>query len=321
MREDIYRVEIPLKGNPLKALFSYFIKGIEKNIIIDTGFNSEACKEHLLGAIKELDIDISKTIVILTHLHSDHCGLAYMLESMGADIYASKIDGDIINDMCTEEYWDKFKEYEKAFGLDVDSTSFIQHPGYKYRPENKCNIKYLKEGDKITCGNYCFEVVETPGHTPGLIGLYDSDNKVYYSGDHILGKITPNIAYWGEGRNDLNVYLKSLDKIKEYDINEVYTPHRYIVTDIKTRIGELCKHHKDRLEEIMDVVGHEKITPRDVASKMSWSLTCKEWSDFPDPQKWFATSEAMSHLEYLYYDGRLNKDIHNETFYYSKLIK
>ncbi|MCQ2550885.1 MAG: MBL fold metallo-hydrolase [Clostridia bacterium] len=44
--------------------------------------------------------------------------------------------------------------------------------------------KLLAEGDEITCGNMCFKVIETPGHTPGGICLYTPG--VLFSGDTLF---------------------------------------------------------------------------------------------------------------------------------------
>jgi len=40
-------IEVVLPNNPLKALNSYVIKGNEKSLIIDTGFNREECIDAL----------------------------------------------------------------------------------------------------------------------------------------------------------------------------------------------------------------------------------------------------------------------------------
>ena len=40
LANNLWRLEIPLVGNPLKALNSYLITG-ERNLLIDTGFNEE----------------------------------------------------------------------------------------------------------------------------------------------------------------------------------------------------------------------------------------------------------------------------------------
>ena len=55
---------------------------------------------------------------------------------------------------------------------------------------------------------------------------------------------------------------------------------------------------------------------RDVAAKMNWRIRAKSWEDFPSPQKWFASSEAMAHLEHLYCIGKLEKDMVGEKVYF-----
>ena len=41
--KDLWQLEIPLVGNPLKNLNSYLILG-ERNLLIDTGFRQEPCR-------------------------------------------------------------------------------------------------------------------------------------------------------------------------------------------------------------------------------------------------------------------------------------
>ena len=42
--ENLYRIGIPLPGNPLKELNSYLIRGTEGDLLIDTGFRREECR-------------------------------------------------------------------------------------------------------------------------------------------------------------------------------------------------------------------------------------------------------------------------------------
>lgn len=72
--EDIYEVKLPLKGSSLKELSSYIIKGRERSCIIDVGFETEECMKILLDAADELALDRSRTDILLTHSHRDHCG-------------------------------------------------------------------------------------------------------------------------------------------------------------------------------------------------------------------------------------------------------
>ncbi len=94
--ENIYLEELPLPNNPLKYLNFYIIKGKDKSMIIDTGFNREDTKEHMMEIFKELDLKPENTILFLTHLHSDHTGLATYFQDMGLTVYISKTDGDLL---------------------------------------------------------------------------------------------------------------------------------------------------------------------------------------------------------------------------------
>lgn len=314
--KGIYKHEIPLPGNPLKAINSYIISSENRNLIIDTGFNSKECKEAFMKGIKKLNIDLSKTDLFITHLHSDHCGLAAALNKEGVKIYTGKIDGKMINDMTCDAYWEKFEEYGVMFDLEKDDISFDDHPGYKYCPKEKIDFIPLEEGNTINIGEYTFEVIDIPGHTPGQIGLYERSHRIFFCGDHILDRITPNIAFWGFEQDILAVYFDSLKKVYEYEINYLFTSHRNIVRDHKKRINELLSHHDNRLNEIMEIINDGKRSVRDIAAKMHWSLRYDSWRDFPSPQKWFASGEAMSHLEHLVSTNRAEKTEEKGILYY-----
>ena len=47
---NIYAISVPLKGNPLKYLNSYLIRGNERDLLIDTGFRRDSCREALEDA-------------------------------------------------------------------------------------------------------------------------------------------------------------------------------------------------------------------------------------------------------------------------------
>ena len=52
----------------------------------------------------------------------------------------------------------------------------------------------LDGGEEITCGNFAFKVIWTPGHSAGHICLYDRGHKILLSGDHVLPRITPSVG-------------------------------------------------------------------------------------------------------------------------------
>lgn len=313
--ENIYRKVLPLPNNPLKELNAYIITG-DKNLLIDTGFNRPECEEALQSAFDELGIDSAD--LFITHLHSDHCGLVSKFQTETSTIFSGETDGELINFESGNLYWrmldDLFLKYgfpKAAFGRNTDI-----HPGRKYCNEQKINFTYVAEGDVLEYGGYKLKAVETPGHTPGHMCLYDEEKKVLFCGDHILGDITPNICIELGVENPLQNYFDSLAKVEKLDVELLLTAHRTPVDDMYERIKELYGHHEKRLAEVMRILGSEWKTAYTVAKDMTWQIRCRDWNDFPAPQKWFATGEAVAHLQYLYFCGKISREERNGIYYY-----
>lgn len=313
--ENIYRKTVPLPNNPLRDINAYIITG-EKNLLIDTGFNRPECEEALQSAFDELGI--RETDLFITHLHSDHCGLIGKFARESSTIYAGETDGELINFETGNLYWrmldDLFIKYgfpKATFGRNTDI-----HPGRKYCQDTRVNFTYVEEGDVLHYGGYNLRAVLTPGHTPGHMCLYDQEKKLLFCGDHILGTITPNICIELCTENPLGDYLESLKKVEKLEVETLLTAHGTPVEDMYARIRELYRHHEERLAEVVSILGDQWKTAYMVARDMTWEIDCKNWDEFPAPQKWFATGEAVSHLQYLFSTGKVVREEHNGIYHY-----
>ncbi|MGL4667732.1 MAG: MBL fold metallo-hydrolase [Saezia sp.] len=321
---NIYTIEVPLPHNPLKALNAYVIKGEDRHLLIDTGFNDPQCFQALIRGLQQAKVPIEQLDIFITHLHADHCGLAASFPpSESRIVWASAEDSAIINDMVTKpELWDEFIFSLHQHGCDENTLSALttHHPAKKYAPSEKINFTIAKEGDLLRYGSYEMQVLEVPGHTPGHLALYLPEVKILFGGDHILAKITPNIAYWPTMKDALASYLESLDKVYKLDIKCTLPSHRTFITDTHTRIAELKKHTEVRLQEICDILksGHS-MTATEVATKMHWHIKYDTWEDINPAQRWFAINEALSHLEHLVNIGKLSKEERDGKFYFKLL--
>lgn len=325
MREiakNIYMTEIPLPNNPLRALNFYLIKAENggKSLIIDTGFNIEENIKLIEDKMDEIGLNYENTNLFLTHLHSDHTGLAAYFSEKGMKVYASETDAMLLNKSINKSdlMWTSAVEQAHMQGLDEDNLDVEEHPGYKYRPLSKIDYEILYEGDIFNIGDYSFRVLDFKGHTPGLIGLYDENRKILISGDHILNDITPNNTFWGfEFGDSLGNYLKSLDKAYELEVDLLLSSHRSLVKDHRVRIDELRKHHEDRLQEVRDALEKSgKSTVRTVTKQLHWDIRSKNWEEFPNAQKWFAAGEAHAHLEHLRALDEVDKISEDGVLYY-----
>lgn len=324
MREvykNIYLAELPLPNNPLKYLNFYIVKGQEKDMIIDTGFNREDTKDEILKIFDKLNLKPEKTILFLSHLHSDHTGLASYMEEIGLTVYASKLDGYLLNNSVekTDLMWRDTIQQGIWQGLEEDQLDLEDHPGFKFRPTAHLNFVPAIPGEYIQIGDYDFEIIDLKGHTPGIVGLYERKHKILFCGDHILGKITPNITFWGFQYGDsLGIYLKSLDYVYNMDVDYLFSSHRFLIDNHRERILELYKHHDKRLDEAREALKKSgRSTVRTVTKQLHWDIKSKNWDEFPKSQKWFAAGESHAHLEHLRALGEVTMDVEDGVLYYS----
>ena len=313
---NIFRTEIPLPANPLKAINSYIVRGGNRFLIIDTGMNRPECLEAMQSSLKKLGVDLRQTDFFITHVHADHFGLVSELVTNSSKIYFNHPDAEIIKD---PNHWEKLAVSAALNGFPITDlqAAIKKHPGHKYHARGPLDLCLLKEGDVVSIGDYAFRCVETPGHTKGHMCLYDPNSKIFFSGDHILGDITPNIALWSDNYDPLQQYLESLDKINEYDINMVLPGHRNLLHHHRQRIAELKKHHEVRAKEALSILEKGKQSAYQVASQMTWDIHCDTWEDFPLPQKWFAAAETLAHLQYLQGQGRVKRELQEEKAWFS----
>ena len=312
---NFYRIEIPLPGSPLKSINSYVIRN-ERNLIIDTGWNQDECLTAMQAGLGELGVDINQTDFFITHLHSDHLGLASTLTTETSTVYFNKPDADRMNAGIPLDDLIRFARLNGYPEKELEAIP-LSHPGFKFKAKEELNFHTMKEGDLLDVGDYVFKCIETPGHTKGHMCLYEPDQKILVSGDHILQDITPTISSWSDDWNPLKEYLASLDKIYAPDIRLVLPGHRRVFGNCRERIEELKLHHRNRLEEILSILREGRKNAFWIASQMSWDVLYDSWDLFPVSQKWFAIGEAIAHLKYLEEEGIVRKEMQGQEIFFS----
>lgn len=309
IKNNIYRIIVPLPGNPLRELNSYVIKG-ERNLVIDTGFNMPECREALFAGLDELGVDLNVTDVFVTHLHSDHAGLAPLLQRGGTKVYVNELDKHFLVREDHDKVWEAYDEAFLLGGFSVEEIDRLKsiNPARTYAPAKTCNFATIRDGDMLQYGGYDLECILTGGHTPGHTCLYIRSEKIMFLADHVLFDITPNITAWINVKDSLRDYCDNLKKVREYDVEIPLPGHRSVKGNMRSRIDEILRHHEFRLNEAYEVIkANEGSTAYEAAAKMTWRIRCNDWSDFPLAQKWFAVGEVISHMDYLRNDGRIRR--------------
>ncbi len=155
---------------------SYLIwDNTKEAVIIDPGCKDTNEVETLLNAIREHEL--RPISIWLTHGHFDHIyGVAELSKRLNINIFMNKKDMIIL---------DNNAEFVKFFNMDAPNSQF--------------SYLDVKDGDILSFGNNKFEVIETPGHTPGGICFYNREAKVLFTGDTLFaGSIGRTDNEWGD---------------------------------------------------------------------------------------------------------------------------
>jgi len=316
--KNIYKIPVLLPGSPLKELNAFLIKGEGdgRSLLVDTGFSAEESKQSLFKGLNELSVDVNNMDVFLTHLHTDHSGLIDVMKNENNSIFMSKEDSNVILSELNDDHWVYVENQSLRIGFPPGKElKYKDHPGYVHRAKRAVESVYLEEGDEISYGGYNFTVLDLKGHTPGQLGLYEKEHGLLFSGDHILNKITPNICAWDFENDYLGYFLKNLKRVGELKINVLFSAHRALVEDPYKRIAELQEHHAKRLGYARQILADKPSTAYECSCLIKWDYLGGYFPDFPVPQKWFASSEMLAHLQMLYFNGEVNRDLSDDGFF------
>ena len=317
---NLYLVRVPLPHNPLHALNSYFILDDDgTTTIVDVGFNHPDCEQALSDALAALGRSWDK--VLLTHSHPDHTGNLDRIWREGMPVLANlhsfqevknlmEMEGNVYGPLLLQAATSE-QQQDMTFGEEGPRL----HVSAELLPLSTYPIMtYLADGDCLSLGEFEFEVIETPGHDPWHICLYEAAHKILLSGDHVLERITPSVSSWFSAYNALAEFLDSLEKVRGYDVDLVLPAHGKPFTGMGERVDFLIEHHRKRLEEIYELVagGHDDIVQ--ISQHATWRYP--DWKSWPLDQKYFSMGETLAHLIYLVREGRILQGICGHEYYF-----
>ncbi len=204
-------------GSHPDAMKGYWPKNLQEVYPLYQKEEERLENQLALCGVKPEDI---KTVVI-SHMHLDHAGNLHLFEH--ADIYVSKAD---------------FMHAQTQVHLNLDPTT---HGGY-IKSDLEVPIKqyHLVEEDfEIAPG---IEVVNLPGHTPGLLGLVvhlEKDGTFIFPQDCIYTEAIfgPPAKASGLLYDSLN-YFKSIEKVRKlkskYDAKVIFAHDYEFFKTLKT---------------------------------------------------------------------------------------
>src|SRR5260370_29531481 len=277
--------------------------------IVDTGYAMDQTKELWERIFAERLHGGPITRVIVTHYHPDHIGLAdwivwrwqtLLLVTEKEWLFARVMSrGD-------EDFAPMRRSFGRLAGLDGTAAELFSERENSYRrgvPSVPASFQRLADGMVVEVGGRDWQVVVGEGHSPELACLYCADTGLLIAGDQVLPRISPNISvqpHEPDG-DPLARYLASLAKLRDAVLPETLTlpSHNLPFFGLHTRIDSLAAHHRARCGEVIAACGIPKTAVEMVKVLFRRALDRHQMG--------FALGEALAHLNFLMYEGTLDR--------------
>lgn len=293
---------------PVGPVNVYLVEG-KPLTLVDTGPRYEPARQALhegLAALGYTPADLE--VIVITHPHSDHCGLAAELAAAsGARVLTHPLNVSQLADYAADRtrrlafYAALMAEAGMPWELvaQIDST----RRGYGRFAEAVAPDGVLEEGDVLTLGDEEWRVLHTPGHTSGLICLYQPERRLLLSSDHLLRDISSNpfVEPPPEGSDarprPLLDYIAQLQRVAEMDVALALPGHGPVIDQPRELVAERIAFHQARAAALLACLQKGPATV--------YELTLALFPELDPINRFLAVSEVMGHLDLLEAEGKV----------------
>ncbi len=232
----------------------WHVKGRDFDLVIDTGMGLDPLKEWVM---RETDRPIK---AIITHCHFDHSACLHEFDvRLGHPAEADIMDNPTNQKVVFEGAWTRI-------GI-IDPK---QHPDFSaetFRVNAAPLTGYLDEGDVVDLGDKAYQILHLPGHSPGSIGLWDTQEKVLFSGDALYdGELLDSLYH-----SNLEDYARTLERVENLGAEVFHAGH--FPSFGKKRMLDLINRYRsgnNALGDIEDWFEDNKHRLKDIFADQNW---------------------------------------------------
>jgi glyoxylase-like metal-dependent hydrolase (beta-lactamase superfamily II) len=308
--QDIHRIEV---ATPFRigAVNAYLLDG-DPLTLIDTGPRWPPALEALEAGLAALGRRLEDIeLVLLTHQHVDHLGLAREIRRRGGARIGA-LDELAVFAADFPAMWEAEDDFAESvmrgYGTPPERIRAIRDLSRSFAAYGEAVPVDLTFGnnDVIEAGGRSLRVLVRPGHSPTDTLFVDEGAGLAFGGDHLLGRVSSNPVIHrplnprGPGREPtLARYLESLERTAALELALVLPGHGDAVTDAGALVESRIRHHMERKEVIADLIGRGSRTVTDLSRDL--------WGDVETSQVYLAVSEVVGHTDLLRAEGRLEE--------------
>jgi glyoxylase-like metal-dependent hydrolase (beta-lactamase superfamily II) len=303
---------MPIPGHTLGGVCAFLVRDHDGYALIDSGMDIPSCVEALEEHLTVLGVPISMLhTIVATHCHPDHLGQAARLRARsGARVWLHVQDAPLVHpahptgDADLEALIDWLTRYgfppdEAAQARALVNTG--QGDSYLLEPD-----RLLEGGETFSLGPYRFEVIWTPGHTPGHVCVYEATRRLLLTGDHLFAKAAPNVRLMSYSPTDtMGQYIASLERIAALPAERALPAHGEPFAQVAERAGEVVRHQLDRRERLRTMMTERPQTAYELAQVVWGPGARTTWESFHGRLRRNAALTLAAHLEQLALDGEI----------------
>ncbi len=311
---DIALIPLPLPASfEIPSVNAYLLKG-EPVTLVDPGPQANEAFEALIRGLNDHGTRLEEIeLVLLTHQHEDHVGMAQAIaEASGATIAGVPKLARMLHDY--DASMDLEDRYMKAtmlrHGVDAQAAVALERGfrGFRRFVRSAAITRVVDEGSRITAGGRELAVLRAPGHSPTDTVFFSEVDGVLIGGDHLLGRISSNpIAHWPiddrkpedssagpDRRRALIEYIASARRTSELEVSLVLPGHERPFGDHRGVIERRLAMHEHRAATILGAM-NGAVSAADLGRRL--------WRDAPGTDGYLVLSEVLGHLDLLEQSG------------------
>lgn len=184
----------------------WHVRGRDRDMLVDSGMGVVSLREWV-PLVSERSLT-----AVASHTHFDHIGCHHEFEDRAvhhaeAEILANPSHSAILAEYVTDEIFDKLPPQP--------------YSSQSYSVKGAAATRLLDDGDIVDLGNRQFEVIHTPGHSPGGIALWEASSGVLFSGDIVYDGPLIEDTYHADAKD----YFESMVRLYELPVQVVHGGH------------------------------------------------------------------------------------------------
>ncbi len=296
----VHRLALPLGIQGILTLSAYLLRDDAGDTLVDCGIatsDEDACSE-LDAGLRACGSAIENLArLVVTHAHIDHFGLAgEVVRRSGGELWMHRrTDLDLAKYADPDEAVDRRELMLADHGLDGRELTASSRGLCEWMPVMPSIGRpgvLLDGGELIAAGGRAWEVVPTPGHSPGHVCLWSAADRILCSGDHLLRIASPPVTFErGFERDPMGSYLESLERVAALDPALVLPGHGPPFTEGARRAMAIARAKRRRLDEVRGIVEAAPLTVTELTDRLH-----------PGPlsgaQRHFVMAELLADLAY-----------------------